>query len=141
MKKIIYVIALATLVILTLTGCMTSQKHEWKPIRQPNTKWVSEDETIAFYVGNNLDIFGTINVDGELIDVYIAFGAERDTSMYIYPASAVDLEKNLLYDYLKYGYWSCDFKSESEFVATVRDFPFFEKGDEFIIHRVDEEEE
>jgi hypothetical protein len=141
MKKIVYAISLATIVILMLTGCMTPRKLEWKPCSQPNTKWESEDGTITFYVDNNHQIFGTMNVGDELIDVYIAFGAERDTSMYIYPASAVDREKNVVYDWLKYGYWHCDFESESEFVATVRDFPFFEKGDKFIIHRVDEEKE
>lgn len=115
---------------------MTPQKLDWKPNNQPNTKWSSEDGTITFYVDNNYKAIGTMSIDGEKIEIYMVCGPERSQEMFIYPASV--LEADQIDTSLRYGYWQCDFKSEAEFVATVKEFPFFEKDYKLRFYRIDE---
>ena len=43
---------------------------DWKLCNQPNTKWVSDDESIVLYVENSCKITGTMRVNGEDIEVY-----------------------------------------------------------------------
>lgn len=139
MKKYISLIGVIMLIVITLNACMYPSKYKWKVCTQLNTKWVSEDGTIVFNVNDSYSATGTMNLNGEVVDVYMVEGPARSEEMHIYPISV--LEKESIPEKDKYEYWLCSYKSEKEFVATVKKTTFYEVGQKITFYRVDEIED
>ncbi len=136
MKKTVWIIVIILFLICMLNACMTSTQAQWRIREQPNTKWVSEDETIVFYVDDNRQTTGTMCVNEKNIDIYLREGLQRDGSMYIYPIEV--LQEEIWSESRRYECWQCAYKSEDKFVATVEETAFFEVGQKITFHRVDE---
>lgn len=109
---------------------------DWKLCSQPNTKWVSNDRTIELYVDGDSRVTGTMNVNGDLIEIYLTEGPLRSTEMHVYSKSV--LEDEILSYEDKYEFWVCTYRSEKEFVATVKKTSFYKVGQQIIFHRVDD---
>ena len=131
MKKIIAIV-LSIYISITLSGCHLLYKS-WtgkRPCDQPDTSWISEDGSIYFHVGEN--IIGTMQVDGENIDVYISMGL--GATIRIYPLSS--LQGNAVKGEC-FEEWIGKFKKD-EFTAKVLESTYFEEGQKIKFYRVDE---
>ena len=138
MKKFFQILVVIMILLLVLNACMTPSKYKWKVNQQPNTKWVSEDGTISLYVkinDNSIQTTGTICTNGELIDIYMIEGPARSTEMHIYPIDVLKDESISSKD--KYEYWTCSYKSDEKFIATVKETTFFNVGDEITFLKTD----
>lgn len=129
MKRVAALISVV-LLVFSLSACMTPQKFDWKPCRQTNTTWVSEDETIVFHVNGDHVATGTLDVDGELIHIYLAEGPSRSTEMELFPADV--LEDEIISEEDRLELWLCTYLSEDKFVAKVENTTFYEPGTEFV---------
>ena len=113
---------------------MYPSKYKWKVCSQANTKWVSADGTIVFCVNDNHKATGTMLINGEIIDIYMAEGPLRSEEMHIYPKSV--LQHEVISENDKYEFWICSYKSEQKFIATVEKTTFYETGKKITFHRV-----
>lgn len=71
MKKVICVVIYITVILLMFSGCQNPFNAERRPTGQINTKWVSEDGTISFYVDETANGIGTITVGDEIVNIYV----------------------------------------------------------------------
>lgn len=111
---------------------------EYKVSEQPSTKWMSEDGDVMLFVTEEDGIQGVIKYEGDEIQVYVAEEMNMATGMHLFKIDATD-DGILNYpDDEEYEHWKCSYKSRKEFVATVLETTFFEKGQEITFHRVDE---
>ena len=134
MKKTLSIIILFTLAAM-LCACLpiTPLYLQRRPGGQLNTKWVSEDGTIVFEVNDKYQITGTMNVNGETIEFYMA--DDPRTGLHIYPLAV--MEEEFIDDTTRYEYWKCSYISKKKCVATVKETTFFKIGDRITFHRVD----
>ena len=116
--------------ILTLTGCIYKRFLGNRPWDQPNTTWVSEDNSIVFYIDSNWTGYGTLHHNGEIVEFCYSEGPSVEIWLYTTDADGkvTDLE-----------YWYGDFKRNDRFTATVEESTFFKKGDKITFYRVDNE--
>ena len=133
MKKIIAIV-LSIYISITLSGCHLLYKS-WtgkRPCDQPDTSWISEDGSIYFYVDEGHRSTGTMQVDGENIDVYVAMGL--GATIRIYPLSS--LQGNTVKGEC-IEEWIGKFKKD-KFTAKVLETTYFEEGQKIKFYRVDE---
>lgn len=135
MRKRLSVITLLVALMFVLCGCfMTIHEAESRPFNQPNTKWETADGTIKLSVNSERKCFGEINVNGTTQKVFLAFGLQKDRSVYIYDSDDYwDGDKSVT----QLGRW-VGYYSETSFVAVVKESTFFEEGQEFTFYRIDE---
>lgn len=126
MKRMTGVVTI--LMFFLLASCTNPITNEWKPIRQPNTSWESEDGSVSFYVDENHQIRGTIEKDETIVDIYVTFGLEMSSAMYIFP-----LDKETTGD--RYEYWDCSFSSKEKFVVIVKESTFFTPGQKIMFQK------
>ena len=141
MRKRIIIIGLVSVIaipviVLILNMFWGHISFDWKLCNQPNTKWVSDDESIVLYVENSCKITGTMRVNGEDIEVYVTEGPGRAKELDIYPIGVLD--QTIISEEDKYEYWSCFYKSENEFVATVKKTTFYKLGQKIRFHKVED---
>lgn len=134
MKKTVLLV-LALLISFTLGACMSCSEFEWKVCRQPNTKWESDDESIVFSVNDSCLATGTMNVNGEIIEVFITEGPPRSRQMFVYPLDVLELE--IIPEKDRYEYWICSYESENEFMATVEETTFYEVGQRITFNKIE----
>ena len=132
MKKVLYFTIIV--VIVMLCGCQYKEYFGNRPCDQPETKWVSEDGTIVFSVGENSLSTGTIQVGDTEIDVFISIGPA--TQIQVYPLESVD--GNTVNGF-PFETWHGDFKHDNRFTATIEETTYFEVGERIVFHRVDSE--
>jgi len=132
MKKVICVLFVFC-IFVTFSGCYSPLDLEKRPDSQPNTKWVSENGSIEFYVQEDGKCIGTIIVNGEPIDVLFVFGIK--TTLYIYPLDALDEETNVLDGDSMLEHWMCSYKSKDKFVVTTTSKSTYFRGDQKIVFR------
>ena len=135
MKKLLSLIGLITLVLIMFNACAIPAKYQWKISNQLDTQWISEDGTIVFNVNDKYMITGTMEVNGETIEVFVATEPERGMGLHIYPIG--DLEDGVLEQASKYEKWQCSYKSDNKFVATVKQTTFYEVGQKITFSRLD----
>lgn len=139
LKKTVSILCILTFVVLALSACRYFYaSYEWKVCGQANTTWVSDDESIVFHVNDNHHATGTINVNGEIIDIYVTEGPLRGREMHVYPINV--LEDEVISESDKYEWWICSYKSKKKFVATVEKSTFHETGQKITFRRVDDSE-
>ena len=136
MKKILSLISVVLLTLFFCTACMTPAKTEWKLCQQPNTKWLSEDGIITFCVDDSGKTTGTMQINGEEIEIYATEGPLNSTTLHIFPIAV--LQDEMISEEDKYEYWTCSYKSEERFIATVKTTTYFEEGQKITFHRVDD---
>jgi len=81
MKRKIFIIILA-LTILLFSSCFYVSDSGKRPNDFPGTKWVSEDPDIWFEVKERYDMPGKLTVDGESIDIIVAFDFGAGMNIY-----------------------------------------------------------
>ena len=141
MRKRIIIIGLVSVIVIPFIVFMLNMlwghiSFDWKLCNQPNTKWVSDDESIVLYVENSCKITGTMRVNGEDIEVYVTDGPGRAQELDIYPIGG--LNQTIISEEDKYEYWSCFYKSENELVATVKKTTFYKLGEKIKFHKVED---
>ena len=141
MRKRIIIIGLVSVIVIPFIVFMLNMlwghiSFDWKLCNQPNTKWVSDDESIVLYVENSCKITGTMRVNGEDIEVYVTDGPGRAQELDIYPIGG--LYQTIISEEDKYEYWSCFYKSENELVATVKKTTFYKLGEKIKFHKVED---
>ena len=141
MQKRIIIIGLVSVIVIPFIVFMLNMlwghiSFDWKLCNQPNTKWVSDDESIVLYVENSCKITGTMRVNGEDIEVYVTDGPGRAQELDIYPIGGLD--QTIISEEDKYEYWSCFYKSENELVATVKKTTFYKLGEKIKFHKVED---
>ena len=125
------------LIMIVLNACTYPRAYKWKLSRQLNTKWVSEDDTIVFSVDNNHLVTGLMSMGDDSIEIGILCEPEAGAGLHIYPINV--LEEEVISTKDQYEYWLCSYKSEKEFIATVKKTTFFEEGEQITFYRVDDE--
>ena len=136
MKRKLSLIGLVLLLMFLFTACMTPAKTRWKLVRQPDTRWESEDGTITFYVDENCVATGTILINGEEVEICLLEGPLRSVELDVFPIDIVETGITSSED--RYEHWLCSYKSEKRFVATVKNTTYFEEGQKITFHRVDD---
>ena len=139
MRKRIIIIGLVSVIAIPVIVLIMNMfwghiSFDWKLCNHPNTKWVSDDESIVLYVENSCKIIGTMRVNGDDIEVYVTEGPGRAQELNIYPIGVLD--QTIISEEDKYEYWSCFYKSENEFVATVKKTAFYKLGQKIRFHKV-----
>ena len=134
-KLLILALSIMSLVLLVLMvdTLKRSITNPWKVCTQANTKWVSEDGAVVFYVNDNLGATGSISIGAEVVDIYMTEGPLRSKEMHIYPIEV--LENEIISEKDKYEYWICAYLSAEKFVATIVDSTFFNGGQQLIFYR------
>ena len=130
MKKILCVAIYITVIILMFSGCQNPIIAARRPTGQNNTKWVSEDGVLTFYVDENYTATGIYAGSDKHINLYLV--TDYGTGMHVYPMNWIDATLDPEY---RYELWDCDFKSKTRFVATVIETTFFEVGQEITFIR------
>lgn len=105
-----------------------------RPVDQPCTTWVSEDQTITIYVDENQHGSGTITQGNDTIHFILTNGPSIEIELY--PLEALD--GILIRSELRYEEWSGDFIRDDHFIATVQETTFFTVGDEIAFYRVND---
>ena len=142
MKRIILIVLVIYTVLMTFTGCITNTNDDYIPYRRPDTTWVSEDGTIVFTVSESGSGTGTMTVEDETIEFY--FSAYFDHGIYIFPISVTTEEipeptlPNLLIRDLEFEYWGNSSTGKDIYIVYVWETTYFEKGQEIVFHRVDD---
>ena len=130
MKKI--VILLVALSIL-LTGCYKSWLGK-RPCDQPNSKWMSEDQSMYFEMDESGIGTGYLLLNGETVE--FLFMCDIATKIMLYAPEAID--RLGLYPEETYEIWSGSFDQADSFSATVKQTTFFTVGQELKFYRMDE---
>lgn len=130
MKKI--VILLVALSIL-LTGCYKSWFGK-RPCDQPNSKWMSEDQSMYFEMDESGIGTGYLLLNGETVE--FLFMCDIATKIMLYAPEAID--RLGLYPEETYEIWSGSFDQADSFTATVKQTTFFTVGQELKFYRMDE---
>jgi hypothetical protein len=132
MKKI--VIWLITFSIL-LTGCYKSWLGK-RPCDQPNSKWMSEDQSTYFEMDESGNGTGYLLLNGETVE--FLFMCDIATKIMLYAPEAID--RLGLYPEETYEIWSGSFDQADSFTATVKQTTFFSVGQELKFYRIDDPE-
>ena len=127
LKKKICLLLVSFLVVTLLNACYLPSDAKRKISSQPNTKWVSEDGTIEFYVHENGEATGTIVVSGDTVEILLACNPYKN--ILIFPITKED-------NPLAAEQWICSYKSMDKFVATVQWGEYSEAGQEIVFHKV-----
>ena len=112
---------------------------ENSPERQFNTAWANSDNTIYFKILCNGDVNGFIKTEYGINDVNFVIGAQQG-EIIVYPLNVkVNNENNIItYNFSdRIEWWCADFYSPDEFVVTVKESTYFDVGDTFVFHKVD----
>lgn len=134
MKNNILIAVLSIFIILGLISCQNPTIVKKRPCSQPNTKWVSEDNTISFYVDENCVSTGQIDIDGEIVDFYLT--NDMGLGVHLFSLKVLDTNIETLED--EYEYWLCSFKSKKKFIATVKRTTYFHVGDKITFYKVNQ---
>ena len=133
MKKYILITSsIITAILCLFCSCAHPWMLEKSPLNQPNTKWLSEDETIEFLVGEDYMATGTMRVNGK--DVEFCIFSDRRAGLLLYPISVLD--DDITHQNDRYEEWLCRYKA-NEFVATVWKTTFFEEKQKIKFYRVE----
>jgi len=139
-KRTLCLILVSIVILLLSRGCRIPPIFDptivdKKPTGQPNTKWVSADESIVLYVDEDHTVTGTMKIGRENIGINVYFEKEAGTGMMIFPKKMLE-EDDVITEELEY--WSCWYKSKKEFVATVKTTTFLKVDQTIVFYRVDE---
>lgn len=129
MKRITAII-LCALIVFSFSGC-----KYWigkRPSDQPLTSWVSEDGNIFFSIDEMGGGHGTMCVNGEKIEIYVAFGPTVETDILL--ADQVD-DEGIHWPPLER--WVGDYIFEDRFIVEVSESTYFQVGDKIRFDRVD----
>ena len=127
-KWVCVVVLNVVLVLVLLFVLYTKQQFANRPVNQPFTKWVSEDETIVFETDANGAGCGTMVIQDEILDIRFATGLDRDIGVYVITE---DGRTELV------EMWVGRFNKADRFIAVVSDeTTYFKKGDRITFHRV-----
>lgn len=135
MKNKILLCPLLLLVLLFCSACQNPIIAGRRPCSQPNTKWMSEDETIEFTVNADNCATGKMILDGETIEFYMA--NDTGSGMHLFPIEV--LEDSIIDTNDEYEYWLCSFENKGKFIANVKSSTYFNVGKKIVFHRVDQE--
>ena len=135
MKRILcFVLALA-IVTVSLSGCWWYKNYMGKrPCDQPNTKWMSEDGQIYFWVKEKGPGTGKMIIGDETIDIHVGIGPALDIDI-VHLDSVIGDSVNEV----SFEHWVGDFKYKDHFTATVKRTTFFHVGDKIVFYRVDDD--
>ena len=116
------------LILILLFALYTKQQFANRPVNQPFTKWVSEDETIVFEIDANGAGCGTMIIQGEILDIRFATGLDWDIGVYVITEDGCTELVEM---------WVGRFNKADRFIAVVSDkTTYFKKGDRIAFHRV-----
>lgn len=114
------------------SACRNPITVKRSPFSQPNTKWVSDDGTISFYVDGNKHATGEMIINDEYVEFYIV--GDMGAGIHIYDIDVIDDE--IVYQQNRYEYWLCSFKSKNKFVAEVKKTTYFEVDQKITFEKV-----
>ena len=122
---------------LLLTGCPSFYVYGRHPTEQPGTIWRSEDGTIEFYVPEDeTDPFGTMNVDGQTLDITIYMWlVEPSVTVHLRSVAETYTDHHITEPMILDG--NSQVISKNTFCITVWESPYFQKDDIIIFHKVD----
>lgn len=135
MKKGVILITIVLLPILILSVLAVCQKRGIgnRPVDQPFSKWISEDETIVFETNEGGAGYGTLSIQGKVMDIYFATGAGRSIDIY----TATEEGNWQLIER-----WEGDFWRADKFTAVVLDkTTYYEKGERITFYRINSKDE
>ena len=131
-KRLLTIIAICLLVI-PLVSCRSFWNEAMEPSGQENTKWVSEDGNISFFVEKrHEDAFGEMVIDGETIE--FAMMNDMGSGMYFRTLDAAagpvfSMEEGL------YVYFTCVYLSKDKFIATVKKSTYLPIGEKIVFYK------
>ena len=133
MRKIISLFFAVAFIVVCFSACENPIIAGRKPCNQPNTAWVSQNGTITFSVDAQHHAIGEMQVGGNTVEFYLT--NDTGTGIYLFAPSVLDTGVET--PEAQYEFWSCSYKSNREFTATVQESTFFSAGDTITFYRVD----
>ena len=127
-KTVILLVALSIL----LTGCYKSWFGK-RPCDQPNSKWMSDDQSMYFEMDEIGLGTGYLSRNGEKVEFLFRCAQSR---IEIYAPEAIG--RLGLYPEETYEIWWGSFDQADSFTATVKQTTFFTVGQELKFYRMDE---
>ena len=118
-------IALFSLVLFT--ACNKAWDSTRNPNEQYNTKWISDDKSITFFVDNKGNETGTMICDNKVVNFQLC-SCLSEVSIY-----TLDQDGNKS----ECEFWLCSYKSKKKFVATVEKTTFFKVGQTITFQQVE----
>lgn len=129
---------LAFVLMLFISGCVPEKNLKNFPLDFVGSTWRTEGGEMEFTVDEAHQAVGTITTEDGVIEVVFSMSPIGD--MLIYPVARInntmsEEEKNNI-DFL--GWWYADYDTKDSFSVFVDKTTFFEHGDKFTFHRVDD---
>lgn len=139
MHKKGWLIVLSLLFIVTVAFVLTHYKSYLgkRPCDQPGTVWKSNNGAITFSIDDLGAGTGTINHNGETVDIAVEIGPA--TGLDVYPLSSVvrDGDIRTISGDARLEHWVGTFKKDSEFTAEVKESTYYDIGDKIHFYRLD----
>lgn len=125
--------------MLFISGCVPEKNAKNFPLNFVGSTWHTEGGEMEFAVDEDHHAVGTITTEDGVIEVVFSMSPIGD--MLIYPVTRIDNtmseeEKNNI-DFL--GWWYASYDTKDSFSVFVDKTTFFEYGDKFTFHSVDDE--
>ena len=132
MKKNIFLRILLPIIfislLLLLSSCLENEPDN-RPGAHPDSKWISDDESISFTVNEYGEGIGTISVGDETFNIFFLTGTKR--------AIEIIRDNDIPWDRIEL--WRGDFRKPDEFTAKVIETTYFEPGMKIHFKRIDTE--
>ena len=128
--RFLFLFILSAILMFSLSACL-KEKVVNRPVDQPYSKWISEDETIYFETNENGAGYGTLKTSDGSIDIYFATGRAKVIDIY----RMVGGKPNGLIER-----WEGDFKKDYMFIAVVSEkTTYYQKNEKITFYRVDDD--
>ena len=125
---ILIIVLLVVVLIFSSYAGLIKQGIGNRPVDQPLSKWISEDETIFFETDAVGAGYGTLSIQGKVMEIYFATGAGRSIDIYYATEEG---------DWQLIERWQGDFKRADRFTAVVMDkTTYYKKGEKITFYRV-----
>lgn len=139
MKRILCFMIIPVIISMSLSGCWWYKSFQKNiPIEQPNTKWISENKQVTFWVDENGHVTGIIENGDDKISVYFGMGVSDIIDIYLLENvkpnedGSGDIVTGPILEY-----WIADYAHYDHFTATVERTTYFHVGEKITFYRVD----
>lgn len=135
LKKIIIAICSLAVVLAVLLFAFVKNYKTYegnRPVDQPGSVWVSDDEQIKIYIDEELYGHGTILLENETVEFIFSVGPSVEIELF----TSESIEGNMLYFDGLIEKWIGDFSRKDSFEVTVLETTYFTEGQTIGFYKV-----
>ena len=145
MKKLISIAVLCVSLSMVLTGCPNPSVYINHPVRQPETYWISKDESVCFYVekDNNDIAYGIMQTSNETLQVTFKFalycggvGVHNNNGVFLNLENSETITKTEILSEI----WSCSDIDNDKFHISILESAYFKNDSDMILYKTDKKD-